>query len=100
MNLCKPLNPVSFMGNISQSWKYFVNQLYWLLAGKKTASKSGEIKIRIMLSHAGKEAREVYKMLPWAAEGDEKKFDCDKSVPSLLQTTKNVLYERYCFWNL
>ena len=39
-------------------------------------------------------------MLPWAAEGDKKKFDCDKSVPSLLQTTKNVLYEHYCFWNL
>ena len=31
-------------------------------------------KIRIMLSHAGKEAREVYKTLPWAAEGDDKKF--------------------------
>ena len=27
-----------------------------------------------MLSHAGKEAREVYKTLPWAAEGDDKKF--------------------------
>ena len=28
-----------------------------------------------MLSHAGKEAREVYKTLPWANEGDNKKFD-------------------------
>ena len=37
--------------------------------------KSDEIKIGIMLSHAGKEAREVYKMLLWAAKGDEKKFN-------------------------
>ena len=28
-----------------------------------------------MLSQVGKEARQVYKMLSWAAEGDEKKFD-------------------------
>ena len=30
--------------------------------------KSDKIKIRIMLSHAGKEAREMYKMLPWVAK--------------------------------
>ena len=28
-----------------------------------------------MLSHVGKEEREVYKMLPWMTEGDAKKFN-------------------------
>ena len=58
MNLCKPLNPVSFIGNISRSWKYFVKKTILVVGREKTPSKSGKTKIRIMLSHAGKEARE------------------------------------------
>jgi len=30
------------------------------------------MKIGIMLTHVGKEAWEVYKMLPWQEEGDKK----------------------------
>ena len=74
MNLCKPLDPLSLTGNIVQNCKEFEKQLYWFLAGTENASKSDEIKIRIMLSHARKEVRKVYKMLLWAAERDDKKF--------------------------
>ena len=68
-------DPVSLVGNIAQNWKSFEEQLHWFLAGTETASISDKTKIRIMLSHAGKEVRKVYKALQRAAEGDEKKFD-------------------------
>ena len=29
----------------------------------------------VTVSHAGREAREVFKTLPWAADGDDEKFD-------------------------
>ena len=62
------------------------------MVGTESASKSDEIKIGIMLSHAGKEEREVHKTLPWAVEGDDKKFcEGDNSNPNLLQAAK-ILY--------
>ena len=75
MKLCKAPDPLSFTGNISQNWKDFEDQHYWFLAETEFTEKSSEIKIGIMLSHAGKEAREVHKILPWETEGNEKKFN-------------------------
>ena len=101
MNLCKPPDPVSLTGNIAQNWKDFEEQLHWFLAGTESAKKSDETKTGIMLSHAGKEAREVYKTLPWAAEGDDKKFEkVITAFRAYCEPRKNILYERHCFWNL
>lgn len=61
MNLCKPPDPTLFTGNIVQNWTDFEEQLKWFLAGTESSSKSDETKIGKMLTHAGKEAREVYK---------------------------------------
>ena len=73
----------------------------WFLAGTETAEKSDLIKIGIMLSHAGKEARDVYKTLPWRAEGDQDKFDkVIEAFQIYCAPRKNILYERYGFWNL
>ena len=60
--------------------------------------KSDKIKIGIMLSHAGKEAREVHKMLSWTAEGDKKKMIA--AFQAYWEPRKNVLYECHGFWNL
>jgi len=85
MNLCKVPNPISFTGKISQNWKDFEFVL----------------SRRIMLSRGGKEAREVYKTLLWAAEGDEKKFNKVIAVfKAYCEPWKNVLYEHHSFWNL
>ena len=97
------LDPISFTGNISPNWKDFKDQLHWFLAGTESTEKSDEIiiKIGIMLSHAGKEAREVYKTLPWAAEGDEKKFNkVIAAFKAYCEPREKVLYERHGFWNL
>ena len=101
MNLCKSPDPLSLTGNIAQNWKEFEEQLHWFLAGTESASKSDEIKIGIMLSHAGKEAREVYKTLPWAAEGDDKKFaKVITAFRTYCEPRKNILYERHGYWSL
>ena len=53
-----------------------------------------------MLSHAGKEAREVYKTLPWATNGDDKKFDkVIEAFRNYCSPRKHILYERYMFWS-
>ena len=44
-------------------------QLQWFLAGTESGEKSDAVEIGIMLSHARKEAKEVYKTLTWAADG-------------------------------
>ena len=54
-----------------------------------------------MLTHAGKEAREIYKTLQWNSEGDDKKFD--KVIEAFMRycsPRKHILYERYMFWTL
>jgi len=54
-----------------------------------------------MLSHARNEVREVYKILPWAAKGDEKKFNkVIAAFKAYSKPQKNVLYEHHSFWNL
>ena len=54
-----------------------------------------------MLLHTGKEARELYKTLLWAAEGDENKFDkVLEAFEEFCSSQKNLLYEWYGFWQL
>ena len=57
------------------NWHEFKGKLEWFLAGIKSTDKADSVKIGIMLSHASKDAREVYKTLPWAEGGDRNKFD-------------------------
>ena len=95
-SICKPPEALSFNGNVAQNWKEFEVQLIWFLEGMESSEKSDMVKIGIMLSHAGKEARDVYKTLPWDTDGDNKKFDkvlaafCKYCSPR-----KHILYERY-----
>ena len=54
-----------------------------------------------MLSHSGKEAREVYKTLAWAVDGDKDKFDkVVEAFERFCSPQKNILYERHGFWSL
>ena len=71
-NLCKPPKPLRLTGNNSWNWREFKEQLQWFLAGTESTDKPDTAKIDIMLSHAGKNAWEVYKTLSWSAEGVDK----------------------------
>ena len=99
--LCKPPEPLSFTGNVAQNWREFAEQLQWFLAGTESTEKGDEVKIGIMLSYAGKEAREIYKTLPWTSEGDAHKFDkVLEAFQNYCSLRKNIIYERYTFWSL
>ena len=100
-NLCKPPNALSFTGNTAQNWRDFKEQLTWYLAGTEASEKSDLAKIGIMLSHAGKEARDVYKTFEWAAEGDDKKFEkVLEAFQRYCSPRKNIIYERHGFWTI
>ena len=101
MNICKPPDPLCLSGNNAKNWHEFKEQLQWFLAGTESGEKSDAVKIGIMLSHAGKEAREVYKTLTWAADGDKDKFDkVLEAFEQFCAPQKNILYERHGFWSL
>ena len=54
-----------------------------------------------MLTHAGKETREIYKTLLWSKPDDKTKFDkVLKAFKDYCQPRKNILYEQHKFWNL
>ena len=99
--LCKPPEPLSFTGNVAHNWRDFAEQLQWFLEGTESTEKGDKVKIGIMLSYAGKEAQEIYKTLPWAADGDAIKFTkvCEAS-QNYCSPHKNIIYERYTFWSL
>ena len=99
--LCKPPEPLSFTGNVAHNWREFAEQLQWFLEGTESTEKGDKVKIGIMLSYAGKEAREIYKTLPWTADGDANKFDkvCE-AFQNHCSPRKNIIYERYTFWSL
>ena len=64
MNLCKPPELLCLTGNNARNWHEFKEQLQWFLKGTELTEKSDGTKIGIMLSHAGKDARELYKNPP------------------------------------
>ena len=67
----------------------------------ESSDKSDPVKIGIMLSHAGKDAREVYKTLTWTEDGDNNKFDkVLEAFERFCLPQKNILYERHGFWSL
>ena len=89
---CKSPDPLQLPGN---NWHEFKQQLQWFLAGTESTEKSDAVKIGLMLSHAGKEAREVYKTLAWAA-GDKNKFNTVlEAFGRFCSPQKNILYERH-----
>ena len=101
VSLCKPPDAISFTGNVARNWQEFEEQLTWFLAGTESTDKSDSVKIGIMLTHAGKEAREIYKTLPWSEPDDKMKFNkVLKAFKDYCQSHKNILYERHKFWNL
>ena len=94
LSICKLPKPLSFTVNVACNWQEFEEQLTWFLAGTESTEKSDSVKIRIMLSHAGKEAREIYKRLPQIEPGDKMKFDkVVKAFRDYCHPRKNIQYE-------
>ena len=102
MNICKPPEPLCLSGNNAKNWCEFNRRtVAMVFSGIESNEKSDAAKIGIMLSYAGKEAREVYKTLTWAADGDKDKFDkVVEAFEHFCSPQKNILYEHHRFWSL
>ena len=86
---------------MARNWQEFEEQLHWFLAGTESSDKSDAVKIGIMLMHAGKEARKIYKTFHWAEEGNAMKFNkVIKAFKEYCTPRRNILYERHKFWSL
>ena len=103
MNLCKPRapEPLCLTGNNAKNWHEFKEQLQWFLSGIEPSDKSDPVKIGIMLSHAGKDAKEVYKTLTWAEDGDQNKLDeVLDAFQHFCSPQKNILHEWDGIWSM
>ena len=97
MNLCKHPELLRPTGNNARNWCQWCDikeQLQWFLEGTKSTKKSDGAKTVIMLSHAGKDARKLYKILSWKEKGDEKKFKkVSEGFKVFCSPQRNLLYE-------
>ena len=92
--VCKLPEPLSFTRNVAQNWQKFVEQLQWFLEGTESTEKGDKVKIGLMLFHAVKEAREIYKTLLWASTGDADKFDkVFEAFWNYCLARKNIIYK-------
>ena len=86
------------MGNVAQNWRDFDELLKWYYAVTEANKKLDLVKIGIMLSHTGKEARDVYKMLEWVAKGNQNKFNkVLEAFQWYCSLRKNSIYECYIY---
>ena len=100
-SLCKHSDPLSLTGSVAQNWKDFEEQLKWYLTGTEANDKADLAKMGVMLSHMGKETRNVYKTFEWIADGDQSTFDkVLEAFQRYCSPCKNIIYERYGFWTI
>jgi transposase InsO family protein len=101
MNLCKPPEPLKLSGNLALNWKNFQEELKWYLAGTECDGKADSVKIGILLSHAGREAREVFETFSWEEEGHKTNYSkVTDAFFKFCNPRKNLLFERYQFWQI
>ena len=90
---------LSLDGNLSENWRRFKQHfdIYLLASGKKNAAE--DVKVALLLNLAGEEAQEVFNTFTFAEESEAKKIDvvCQK-FSAYCNPRKNVIYERYAFW--
>lgn len=91
--------PLSFVGNVAENFKRFKQnfEVYLIASGKDV--KESKVKVAILLNIMGEEGVEVYNTLKL---DDEEKQDYEKVIKKLEEFViprKNVVYERFMFYN-
>ena len=74
MNLSKLPEPLNITGTLPEIDASSKNSYSDSQSNQIDPKTSDGAKIGVILSYAGKDARELYKTLSWKEEGDEKKF--------------------------
>ena len=89
-----------FDGNTYENWRRFKQQYDIYLTDSGSEKKDDSIKIAILLNIAGEDAIEVFNTFQFP-EGDEKKLDkVLEQFERYCNPRKNVVFERYQFWQI
>ena len=97
----KPPDEFSFEEpNAPQRWARCEKQFETYYVAAELSAKTAEVQVARLLNAAGPEAQEVHKFFTY--ENDEDKKDYKKILKKFgdyCRPKKNVVYERYRFWN-
>jgi len=89
---------LSFDGNTSENWRRFKQQFDIYITTSGSEKKDDAVKIAILLNFAGEDAIEVFNTFQFA-EGDERKLNkVLEQFEQYCNLRKNVVFERYQFW--
>eukprot|EP00794_Sanderia_malayensis_P021043 gene21043-23098_t len=74
MERLKPPGPLSFEGNVAQTWKTWRKAFDFYLVATESDAKSDKIKTSILLTCIGECGREIYEIFEFATEGNALKL--------------------------
>ena len=75
MERLKPPGPLSFEGNVAQTWKTWRKAFDFYLVATESDTKSDKIKTSILLTCIGDRGREIYETFEFATAGDSLKLN-------------------------
>ena len=74
MERLKPPGPLSFEGNVAQTWKTWSKAFDFYLVATESDTKSDKIKTSILLTCIGERGREIYETFEFTNDGDSLKL--------------------------
>ena len=74
MERLKPPGPLSFEGNVAQTWKTWSKAFDFNLVATESDTKSDKIKTSILLTCIGERGREIYETFEFTNDGDSLKL--------------------------
>ena len=80
MERLKPPGPLSFEGNVGQTWKTWRKAVDVYLVATESDTKSDKIKTSILLTCIGERGREVYETFEFTTAGDSFKNPSSNTV--------------------
>ncbi|XP_068747958.1 uncharacterized protein [Montipora capricornis] len=87
-------------GNTSENWKKFKQKYTNYEIATGINEKESAIRVATLLTVIGNDAYDVFNMITWDAEGDDKRIDkVLQKFEEHCEPKKNVTYERYQFFS-
>ncbi|XP_068681210.1 uncharacterized protein [Montipora foliosa] len=87
-------------GNTSENWKKFKQKFTNYEIATGINEKESAIRVATLLTVIGNDAYDVFNMITWDAEGDDKRIDkVLQKFEEHCEPKKNVTYERYQFFS-
>ena len=97
MNQLPPPKPLSFVGNVAENWRRWIQQFRLYLNATDFDKKPAQEQCSTLLTVAGEEALEIFNTFGLTDEGKVKMDVVIKKFEEYCTPKKNVTYERHVF---